>query len=101
MTLMKKVLPELTVGSNSDMEAGWPIDVSVAFFLFFFSTFYLLDKVSWRPNFDRTHCPGDAKAVGHQTCRKPNLCLGTEQKIEVHITDHLSWNSCCKVVSDH
>ena len=70
---------------------------SVAHFL---ST--LQDKVSWRPNFNRTRCPDEAKTVGHKTCRKQNPWLWTKpEKLEVHIIDNQSWNSCCRVVSDH
>ena len=61
-----------------------------------------LDKVSLRPNFHRTRCPSDAKTVGHQTCRKHNPWLWTKQeKLEVHMTDNQTWNSCRKVASDH
>ena len=33
----------------------------------------------WRPEFNRTQCPDDAKSVGHQTCRKQNSLLWTKQ----------------------
>ena len=29
---------------------------------------YLKDEVSWRPKFNRTWCPNEAKTVRHQTC---------------------------------
>ena len=70
---------------------------SVAHFL---ST--LQDKVSWRPNFNRTRCPDEAKTVGHKTCRKQNPWLWTKpEKLEVHITDNQSRSSCHRVASDH
>ena len=38
----------------------------------------LQDEMSWRPNFTRTCCPDDAKAIGHHACR--NLCLWTKHE---------------------
>ena len=63
----------------------------------------LQDKVSWRPNFDRTWCPDDAKIVGHQTYIEENPWLWTNKtgKVEVHITDNQSLNSCHKVAFDY
>ena len=63
----------------------------------------LQDKVSWRPNFNRTQCPDDAKTAGHQTCRKQtkSAVVNKTWTVEVHITDDQSWNSYCKVASDH
>ena len=55
----------------------------------------LQDKVSWRPNFNLTQCPGDTKTIGHQICRKEkSMTVNRTWKAEVHITDNQSWNSC-------
>ena len=69
---------------------------SVAHFL---ST--LQDKVSWRPNFNRTvswWCKND-RSPDLQKIK--SLVVNRMRKVEVHITDNHSWNSCCKVASDH
>ena len=44
------------------------------------TTVNFLDKVSGWPTFNMTRCPDDAKAVGHQTCRKQILWLWTKQE---------------------
>ena len=40
----------------------------------------LSDKVSWRPNFNKTWCPDDSKTIGHQTCEKQHLRLWTKHE---------------------
>ena len=64
----------------------------------------------WAPY--RTKCPGDQILIGHgvlmmQNGRTPDLqkrksmVVNKTGKVEVHITDNQSWNSCRKVASDH
>ena len=62
----------------------------------------LQDKVSWRPNFNRTQCPDDAKTGGTPDLQKTqSMVVIKTGKFEVHITDNQSWNGCHKVASDH
>ena len=50
--------------------------------------------IFWSPY--RSKCPGDQILIGHRV-----LWLWTvQEKLEVHMTDNQSWNSCCKVASD-
>ena len=36
-----------------------------------------------------------------QKTKSMDVTVNKTGKVEVHITDNQSWNSCCKVASDH
>ena len=60
------------------------------------------DKVSWRPNCNRTWYPDDAKNSRTPDLKKTkSMVVNKTVKVKVHITDNQSWNSCRKVASDH
>ena len=62
----------------------------------------LQDKVSWRPNFNKTRCPSDAKNSRTPVLQKTKpVVVNKTEKGEVHVSDNQSWNSCRKVASDH
>ena len=57
--------------------------------------------MSWRPNFNRTRCSDDVKTVRAPDLQKTkSVFVDKTGKVEVHITDNQSWNSCRKVVAD-
>ena len=68
----------------------------------FLSTLY--DKMSWRPNFNRTWCPDvqkDIRLATTTTTKIESVVIHKVSKVEVHITDNQSMNSCCRLISDH
>ena len=58
--------------------------------------------MSWRPNFDRTQCPDNAKNSRIPDVQKTKSVLANKTgKAEAHVADSQSWNSCHRVVSDY
>ena len=55
-----------------------------------------------KPKFDRTQCPWWCKNSRTSDLQKTkSVVVNRTGKVEVHITDNQSWNSCHKVASDN